>query len=65
MDWFPYDSDLRHDRVNKATKMTGNKIGNNGLVDSGNLCTSFALTSNVQHNKQKHFRCVFRNLSEP
>ena len=65
MDWFPYDRDLRHERVNKATKMTGNKAGNNGLVDSGNLCLSFVLTSNVQHNKHKHFRCVFRNLSEP
>ena len=29
--------------------MTGNEAGNNGLVDSGNLCLSFVLTSNAQY----------------
>ena len=49
MHWFPYDRDLLHERVNKATEMTGNEAGNNGLVDTGNLCLSFVLTSNAQY----------------
>ena len=49
MDWFPYDRDLRHESVDKATKMTGNEAGNNGFVDFGNLCLLFVLTSNVQY----------------
>ena len=49
MHWLPYDRDLLHERVNKATEMTGNEAGNNGLVDTGNLCLSFVLTSNAQY----------------
>ena len=61
MDWFLNDRDIRHERVNTAAEMTSNEAGNNGFVDSDNLCLSFVLTSNVHYNS----RSIIEAYSEP